>query len=328
LKNAKFSVKIILALLPFIAVMALTALFPFGYMDSQYPEWKYTKDMVKADTSASGQSADTVIIGDSRAMADLIPCDINDSTINLAVGGATSIEMYYTIKHYIENNGTPEKVIVMFAPFHYSIIDNYMTRTEYFNYLSVKDTLELVNAAKACNSETVIYDGYVNDILSYRFRFPDKYLPAIINAKGFSRYGANTALYDALCQNKGYGEFGTLDGCSDLNYETSYETMHTTGDATLIQLYMSKILTLLSEKKIETIVLIPPMNEASYNALNTSYVDDFNDYLYELSNKYSSVTFEHDIPCYSNDLFGDSSHLNHKGAEVFTEEIKNRYFVK
>lgn len=326
MKNTKFFVKIILALLPFLVVILITALFPFGYMDSQYPEWKYTKDMVNKDISCGNQPAEAIIIGDSRAMADVLPTEINDSTVNLAVGGATSIEMYYTLKHYIENNGVPKKVIVMFAPFHYSIIDNYTIRTEYFNYLSISDSLDLIKAAKACGSETVIYDGYLNDMLSYRLRFPDKYLPAIINAKGFARYGTNSALYNDLCQNKGYGEYGTLDGCSDPNYETNYEVMHTTGDATLLQLYMTKIFNLLSEKGIESYLVIPPMNEASFNVLKSSYVDDFSDYLYELSNRYPTITFEHEIPCYSNDLFGDSSHLNHKGAEVFTSELANKYF--
>ena len=326
MKNLKFILKCILALFPIIATVVYTALVPFGYMDSQYPEWKYTKDMVKKDTSAAGQPANTIIIGDSRAMADLIPEGIDDSSVNLAVGGATSIEMYYTLKHYIENNGAPEKIIVMFAPFHYSIIDNYMIRTEYFNYLSIADSIDLINAAKACNSETVIYEGYVNDLLSYRFRFPDKYLPAIINAKGISRYGVNSGLYSDLCNNRGYGEFGTADGCSDLNYETNYEIMHTTGDATLVQLYMGKILKLISDEGINACVLIPPMNEASFNVLKPSYVDDFTDYLYELSNRYPSISFEHEIPCYDNAYFGDSSHLNHKGAEVFTAEIKEKYF--
>lgn len=337
MKNFKFFLKCIFALFPILAVILYTALVPYGYMDIEYPAWKYTKDVASGkvpsalNTSAVGDytSFDTVILGDSRAMADLIPEYINASTshssVNLAVGGATSIEMYYTLNNLIKNGHTPENAIIMFAPFHYSVIDNFWERDAYFNYLSVSEMQELYDYAKATGSETLLKDGYNNDLLSYRFRFPDKYLPALMNAKFTGRYADNTSEYESVYTNLGYGEFGNADGCEYLNFETSYDRMHTTGDAVLLDVYMNRLLKLCSENGINTILAIPPMNEASYTVLIDSYVEDFDSYINDLKIKYPATMVDGDIPCYDNSFFGDSSHLNRKGAEIFTKEFVDTF---
>jgi len=347
MKNVKFLLKCILALLPILAVMCFTAALPFGYMDIEYPSWKYTgevSDDVKSvfsdgpttvfvtgkgdngnditDIKSAISENTTLILGDSRAMADIMPSEVDDETVvNLAVGGATSIEMYYTLNNYIKNNGNPGKVIIMFAPFHYTIIDNFWTRTAYFNYLSVADMKDLYSNAKAADSETLLRDGYQNDLISYRTRFPDKYLPALLNAHFFGRYSDNSNKYRELTVEHGYGEFGTEKGCSGFNYEVSYEHMHTTGDAVLLDIYMNRLLKLCSDSNIDTELLIPPMNESSYNALKPSYVAEFSDYLNTLQIKYPAILVDGNIPCYDDKYFGDASHLNREGAIKFTQSL-------
>lgn len=357
MKNIKFILKLILLLAPIWITMIYTAVYPFGYMDIEYPAWKYTKevtkDAVKAyvdsasassdgptavfiagksspegdslDSKAAFASSQTLILGDSRAMADFVPALFDSNVVNLAVGGATSIEMYYTLNDYIKNNGVPSEVVIMFAPFHYSIIDNFWQRTVYFNYLSVNDLKEVYSLANASESETLLTKGYQNDLLSYRLRFPDKYLPALINSKLIGRKNENSTTYIEIERNLGYGAFGTADGCSDLNYETGYEKMHTTGDALLIDIYMNKLLELCSNQGIKTQVLIPPMNESSVNALNPSYLQSINSYFEDLILKYPSIDINPEIPCYEDMYFGDASHLNNKGAIKFTTEyIQNK----
>lgn len=290
-------------------------------MDSEYPAWKYTKDISKN----SSAEYDTVILGDSRAMADLIPEEFNTSSVNLAVGGATSIEMYYTLENFISSNGCPQNVIIMFAPFHYTVIDNFWYRTAYFNYLSAPQMADLYSYAKACNSETLMNKGYKNDILSYRFRFPDKYLPALINSKLIGRYNENILAYNTIAGNYGYGEFGTADGCSDLNYETSYDRMHTTGDAVLLDIYTNKLLKLCESNNIETLLVISPMNKSSYDNLKPPYVEEITEYFLDLKSRYPGINIEEKIPMYEDMYFGDSSHLNHLGAKTYTENFVKEY---
>ena len=331
MKKFNFFFKCILACLPILAVILFTAFVPYGYMDSEYPAWDYTKNVCKdvsniypkdGPVSALGNANPTLILGDSRAMADLIPSMMGDElTVNLAVGGATSIEMYYTLNTYIKNNTVPEKVIIMFAPFHYSVIDNFWTRAAYFNYLSIPDLYDLYGYAKAAQSETLTKNGYMNDLLSYRLRFPDKYIPALMNSKFIGRYSSNKEEYYNVAMDLGYGEFGTADGDYAWNYEVSYDRMHTSGDAVLLDMYMNRLLNLCEDNGIETIVAVPPMNEVSYYALKEAYVDDFSSYMYGLKIKHPAITIDGDIPCYLNEYFGDPSHLNHKGAMMFTEDF-------
>lgn len=331
-----FFVKLIMALIPPFLLISYTFLNPFGYMDNEYPAWKFSNDTahgkryyVAEDGSISKFSQDvsykTVILGDSRAMAAIIPAEYSDSCVNLAVGGGTSIEMYYTLKNYLKHYEKPDETIIMFAPFHYSVIDNVATRTEYFNYLSCSELSELFRNASAFCSESVITKYYISDALSYKLRMPDKYLPALLNSKGFTRYSENTAIYKDMLINKGYGPFN--DGSETLNYETNYIEMHTTGDAALLDLYLRKLLSLCAENNLNVRLLIPPMNCSSFNALNNSYVEDFQGYLENMYSMYKSqfeenkLAFETEITYMEDKYFDDASHLNHDGALIYTDKI-------
>ena len=173
--------------------------------------------------------------------------------------------------------------------------------------------------------DRLLQKGYKNDLLSYRLRFPDKYLPALLNAKGFGRYSENKAKYRKGSAMFGHDQFGTLDGCSDLNYETSYESMHTTGDAVLLDVYVNRLLSLCEKEGINTTVSIPPMNKSSYNELNASYTEDLYYYFEALKSKYKNIEIESNIPVYDDKYFGDSSHLNREGALIFTKEFLSTY---
>ena len=173
-------IKCIFALLPLIAVTGYTCLNPMGYMDEEYPSWHYTK-MVQTGAEMPMEKAEaSLILGDSRAMADLVPAMLDENYVNLGVGGATTIEMYYTLKHYIEVNGTPKRAVIMFAPFHYSYMDNYENRTLYFHHLTFREAMELYTQGSSYKAR-VFEDFDRFDILSMYLRLPDSYLPALIN---------------------------------------------------------------------------------------------------------------------------------------------------
>jgi len=324
MKKFKFIKNLILAFLPLILVIGYTFLNPYGYMDKEYPSFVYTKEVSSGiNNPIKGMDNTILIIGDSRAMADLVPEYLSENSVNLALGGATSIEMYYTLKKYLENNETPDKVIVMFAPFHYSVIDNYWTRTAYFNYLTLEETMDLYSYAEATGSETLLKKGYQNDLISYRLRTPDKFLPALINSKLFTRYESNKQIYKNLVESKGYGDFGNLNGCSELSYETHYDKMHNTKDALLLDLYLNRLLTFLKDKNIPTTLLIPPLNESSYNGLYYGYANSFTDYMENLKNKYPEFNIHTELNYMDDSYFGDSSHLNYEGAVKYTKELKD-----
>lgn len=321
------------------------------YMDEEYPAWRYTMDTI----DHGGCDADVLILGDSRAMADLIPEVMNAafekecSIENLAVGGATTIEMYYFLERYLENNKAPTAAIVMFAPFHYSYIDNYKTRTTYFNALKMGQYMELARntcaivkstekeslleaedaslpeTKNALQGNSVCFDGFVPYNISARLRLPDVYLPAMTNARFVGRKSQNDAAYENLMRTHGQGYFGTLDGCDDPAYEASYTQMAEDTDARIIELYAVKLLDLLAANSIDVIVAQPPMNETTYDSLDAGYVDQYKAYITALCEAYDNVIFENEPVRYGNEYFGDSSHLNEKGAVKFSEEFAVKY---
>ena len=330
MKLFKFILKCILAVLPFVLLVGYTWLNPMGYMDEEYPSWKYVKDVEEGKIPLPDSSDAALILGDSRAMADIVATDLGDNYVNLGMGGATSVEMYYTLKNYIKNNGAPGRVMIMFAPFHYSYMDNFKTRTIYFHHLDLPAAADVyrrgvMGTGYDEEEGNAINGADLSYMISSYLRLPNVYLPALINSRGYNRVDKNRELYDEQLRQRGHALYGTLDGCDDLNYEASYTEMKRGREHRLITRYFSLLLKLCDEYWIETVVLQAPMNEASYNALDNDYVEEYRSYMKQFKNDNPHIDFEMDIPCYDNAYFGDSSHLNGKGAQLYTQEILDRY---
>lgn len=313
----KFFLKCILAIVPLVVLCLYTALFPFGYMDEEYPSWKYQKDM-----AMTGPAYDTLILGDSTAKAGLIPNNLSSNVINLSMGGATPIEIYYTLERYLASHEAPENALIMFTPYHYSFLDNFWQRTMYFNYFDSRETLEVFRNAHAVSETAVLTDGYFIDLMSYRLRLPNKYLPAMYNSGLIGRRTTNEAIYNEIASNRGQYYFGTADGCSDHNYESNYTALNL---SLIVDLYMRKLLDLCVENNIHVVLEQAPMNTASYSLLNENYVTEYTAYMELLQQDYPEIMIDTIIAHYEDAYFGDASHLNEKGAVRFTEEILTEY---
>jgi len=321
-RTVKIIGKFILASVPLLVLIAFTVLYPVCYMDEEYEAWNYAA-LVSSGKEYDGKSFDTVILGDSGAMSSIMPTLFEESCVNLAVGGATSIEMYYTLEEYIQNHDAPKNVVIMFAPFHYWHIDNYKTRTLYFKAIPISKLCELYKNAKACRAESVWYDGVITDEISARFGLPNKYLPAITAARFIGRYDRNASQYADLVASYGWGTFGELTECYDESYETSYEDMTINGDARLIALYMQKLLRLCNENSIHVRLLQPAVNTATFDNLNPHYYGTYRNYIKEMSTICDDIEYETDLRVYDGKYFADTSHLNKSGAVKFTQEILN-----
>ncbi len=319
--SSKFFLKFILAILPLIIWCLFTYFCPLAYMDEQYPSWHYVRSVIY-DSSVS---YDTVILGDSTAKSSLNPTLLSDSTVSLALGGTTPIEMYYTAKTYLERHTAPKHVIVQFSPFHYSYVDNYDNRTRYFHYLTIPQAYELYQNAAIAQSESIQTENAFVEELSCRLGLPTKYLPALINSRFIGRLSTNRELLAKCHETRGYDTFGTADGCDALNYETNYLTMPYEGDAVLIRIYMDKLMALLAEYDLDVYITQSPMSCASMNAIHKEYLSEYNDYLNDVVKGYDNVTLSTEIAEYPNALYGDSQHMNQKGGDVFSLDYKAKF---
>ncbi len=320
MSKIRFFAKCILASLPAAALIAFTLLYPICYMDEEYPAWTYTK-LVSEGKECAGEDFDTVILGDSTAMSSIMPNLIGEDCVNLAVGGATSIEMYYYMEEYLKNHEAPKTAIILFGPFHYWHIDNYETRTVYFKAIPASKLKELYENARLCDASSVWRKGLITDEISARCGLPNKYLPAITAARFTGRYDTNATAYRDLKTSRGWGSFGDQEECFDESYETSYEDMEVDGDARLITLYLQKLLRLCADNGIHVKLLQPAVNTATFENINEHYYGSYRNYLKQISTVYPDMEYETQLRSYDGKYFADTSHLNKAGAVKYTEEI-------
>ncbi|MCR5301953.1 MAG: hypothetical protein K6E49_05895 [Lachnospiraceae bacterium] len=320
MKILKFCLKCILAALPAIALIAFTLLCPMCYMDEEYPSWRLEGEIADGKVFA-GEDFDTVILGDSGAMSALIPEMFDGNCVNLALGGATSLEMYYYLDRYLSCHEAPETVIIMFAPFHYWNVDNYATRTVYFKAIPFNRIKEVYTNAFSCDSPSVWNDGPVNSELRPRCGLPSVYLPALKAARFTGRYDDNKRAYEELIRTKGWGSFGTAESCYDESYETSYKDLKVTGDTRILALYLQKIMRLCDEHDIHIRLIQPAVNNATFDNLNEHYYASYRNFIKEAATVSDDIEYETELRVYDGKYFSDSSHLNRKGAEKFTKEI-------
>ncbi|MBQ7618694.1 MAG: hypothetical protein IJS51_01015 [Treponema sp.] len=288
----------------------------FEYMDGEFPYWIQQKDYVQAKDDEN----EVLFLGDSRMKAALIPNELCENAYNLALGGATSVEMYYTLKRYLKNHLKPKEVIAAFGGFHYQLEDCFKPRTLYFHFLSLWEEFEAIstdgklNAWKFQQIKTEIINALKYDLL-----FPQKYTAACINSK-FQRGDFNHGQCQALVNNKGHMFFG-LEESAPLNTEA--EAPHFTV-APRIDFYLRKIISLCKENDISLFIEQLPMNYSWDKTKAGEWYKDFFKYFSDLETQ-TGITIEKEIPCYEPDFFGDPSHVNPHGAKRFTAYIKEKY---
>ena len=341
---------IILAI-PLIVMCVYTFFCPMYFMATEYSMWQEEKEYVKG-----GEDADVLILGDSRAKSGIIPellmsqddpsasqssasqssanqssanqssanqnsengnSDDHPSIYNAAIGGATPIEMYYAFETYLKNHRAPEKVILIFAPYHMCDIDNW-EQTLYYNYLSVPQEMKVYCEAVKLGEEKVAYKWAPCSMLSYKLRLPNKFLSAQYNAGFFRRYDENIKKKNTVIADKGYTVFGTDNGNSGLSYEVHHKEFDY---SELVVSYYKRLLELMEKSGTKVYIIQSPVNTESFEKITPEFKEGYADMLNELTEG-KDFYVETELFPYDNKYFGDNNHLNRSGAEVFSSSLK------
>jgi len=311
----------------FLGIFILTIFVSYGkmlYLDQEYPMWKFKIDYAKE--SADSQN---IIFGDSRALAGFIPEEIDENFINLAVGGGTSIETYYLLKNLLENN-IPKKIILSISPFHMETSDVFFGRTVAFDLLSNRELQEIIDVTKKLNYNLLTKEKYKSTMDLYKFqaisflKLNNFFLDYRSNLKAFSlnplRPILNYNISKEVKSDDGQYNFGNQEYSSGLNEESVSEEFIPNK---ILDHYYHKILNLLSENEIKVYVINTPFNQSSFENTSLNYKNGYNEYILQLKNKYPDVLWFNELIFYSNDFFGDPSHLNKKGSKKFSKYVKN-----
>lgn len=314
----KFIVKVCCLFIPVAVYLLYMNTCQFYYMDDEFPMWQQEKDYV----SESQDYNDIVTIGDSICKGNIIPDEIGDGVINIALGGSTPIEMYYALSSYIQNHRCPQKVIILFNPSDYTSFGCFLSRDCYFHYLTNKQFREVYKVADKYSDNLFTNEDTSRQVREYSLFCPEKYMAAIYNSHFVNRITYNEQKYNEMFSSKGNNIFGMAESCSDANDIVNAQDFCVDS---VIKDYLYKIMNLCAKNGIETIVEQPPFNTATVNGLTDEYKGDLTLFFSELKAAYPNATIVDKLNVYPDDCFGDTAHLNQHGAEKYTAYIKERY---
>lgn len=313
-------VKLVMLLLPFFLLLPLYCrFFPMYYMDDEYAMYVQQNDYVTGETGSDR----ILILGDSRTKAGYDPAKLWEDSYNLALGGASPIEGYYTLKNYLENHEKPQTVIMAYAPMHYMDVDTLWTRSIYFHTLSSEDFCEIViNARNFQNIENILIENYEIEYLMHYFYMPNKYATALKNSAFILRHEKTNRKYQDMVENKGHSFYGTDEFSNGVNGEAKLTDF---AESDIITWYLEQTFVLCREQEIQVIVEQTPMNETSYGILTEDFKEHFRSYMYELADANPDVVIFPDFLCYPNECFGDADHLNQNGVDVYCGYLMEKY---
>ena len=323
----KLLLKLITVLsLPVILSYLYVLIFPDYYMNTDQTAWMWQKDHVTGNSDHN----DIIIMGDSCAQSGILPYDKDGLNVyNLSIFSCTSVEMYISLRNYLENHDAPQAVVMMFSVKNYFPHDwlyedriyEYTFSTEYY---SVSEAYELYKKGRELDDP--IWGSYniLFNILNYYYlKNPVIFLPALNNGNFFGRYDANKWQYEYLEQNKGWMSWG--------NEAESYANDYIAGlkhfnVMPMQDYYLRQMIELCRENDIKIVIEQPPAKESSIGNIPENVINEFEGYFTQLQQDYPYAFINTSLTYYSNDNFTDADHLNLRGAEKLTAEIFDKYF--
>lgn len=262
-------------------------------------------------------------MGDSRLNTNVDVKRIPNAW-SFAAGGSSPIEMYYALKNYIKIYSKPDTVFVSFSPRTlieaYSFWD-YAIRN---NYLSHSEFKEICLNLQKHPSDTVIGNFPYLYYLLYKFNYIEYYQTDLYKNHVFGARQKNEQIIDHFQMEKGVWIYpGLKKGCSELNYESKLKSFVASG---LLDFYFVKMLDICQKENILVIFDFRPINKSSYQKLNKNFVSGYKNYIRHLANKYPDFIISDTVYFYEDKYFGDESHLNNKGKQIYSDYILNKYF--
>lgn len=294
-----------------------------SFRDAEYPMWAAKKALV-----AECRDWHVVILGDSRAMADLVPDRLGASVVNLALGGGTPIEMYYTARHLLQCPNTPRMVVLSFTVTHFMTKDIYWGRTADFHYLSFDEMEEVRTRSAALDSHLGIYEtsrlgqlkGMIKDFL-YSARYPMHGVRHMADNYFRGQSKNNREILDYTLRERGYHFFGDADGSTDIPIDTAYSEFKADP---LFDDYMNGIVTMLDAKNVPVKFVAMPIHDIAYAKLSPALVSGFARYLAGYETRYPNFHVSGDpIARMPSRYFGDASHLNQRGAVTWSDQLRD-----
>jgi len=277
-------------------------------MDKEYPMWLYVKQVSKAQSS---NKVNLIILGDSRAKAGFMPNELpNIKSLNLSLGGGTPIESYYILKSYLENNSAPSKIILSYVSGHLSTLGLYWKRTIPFEFLDDDNYQEIESIGKKLNIKAITDEE--KTYLDYKL--PQTYASNFKNGIINMRWYTNKNVLADSYRTHGHHFFGTSSFSNGLSGDVFKKSFK---ESKIQDYFLKKLITLMATHNITPYFYFMPFNESSFKKANPEYIQEYEQYIINLSTAYNINICNH-VFYMKNNAFGDPSHL-FNGAKENTQ---------
>ena len=318
-----FLVTIACAFMAYTAVMLFV--HPLNYLDGE-AAWYYENSEFSKNHK---EYVRNLIIGDSVAKAGFHPKYLGENSYNFALGGASPMEEYIYLREYLRRHEAPKVILCGFLPAHLVDCDTFWTRSVYFHRISYDDACEVLLEAKNFkNSGALDIKDWKAELEQYIMYSPRKYGMAVLKTlKGIvlpieSRSAVNKRIYNLVRLDRGHCYFGSLTEWNRPNIYAQWENFRYSD---MMVEYLYRLIDLCISQDIKFIYCAMPMNNSTYDVLNTNFKVEYLRFLHELQSRYSNIIVETYLCHLDNGCFGDATHLNERGSKLFSEMIRERY---
>jgi hypothetical protein len=298
---------------------AAAANLRMGFMPQEYAMWLTRKDLIDRC-----QLAPIIIQGDSRPAAGLLPSHIGGAT-NLAFGGASPVETFYAAQSILKCDRSPRRVLLSISPALFTTSSYFWDRTVLFGFLTY-DQLEEIRSKSRTFQETMFYQapkfGDWDAILEnwlHSVSFPSYYTSYMVNHLILGRLKVNTAVKEETQASSGQHSYGLDDGSSDVADDAAIREFR---PSPMFNYYLERLLEDYAKRGTRVDFVALPINRSTFDKMNPQVISDFHNYLYELTLAHQNFhILGPAIAELDDNFFGDSSHLNKRGAILFSDKV-------
>ena len=258
---------------------------------------------------------DYLIVGDSIQKTGIKVTDVSGDILNLGLPGGKPMSLYLLLKRYLENHKPPKAIFLYVDP--EPALDSTYVILRYFVNIP-----ELVFIWKDLTAEE-------------RRVFFMRYWPSLdLRKVGLTKRdvyrGSNALFVDTLKKNNGYmpsprsgnslSEDFFIKNKQRLQYKVSISKIDVK--------YLNKLMALANSRRIKVVLLGFVVPKELYVALeNTGFNKDYDTFYGKMRRDYpSAYSIKKPMMYIDNKYFGDYSHVNKKGSDIYTRYFKNQIF--
>ncbi len=308
----------------------------FRLQTQDYSRWKYKLELI----NNKNHDFKTIIIGDSTTDAAIVSNLTKGGSLNISLGGSSTIDAYFMLKRYLKNNGKLSNLVIGFNSqsfenkelfYRHGLMLNMFTFNELFQLgsdlidLSSLDSNNLgypfivVDVFKKLNLARYLY---YYELLSIQLSLSNYQLDLVSNLFNESLYKLN---YNKYIESK-FNPNINLDVRNEVNDKASSRVVPRLIVNQLFNLYLLKILDLAKSNGISVYIIHPPVNKIYSN--NTLLISSYLKYMNSLFLIHPEIHIYPNIEVYPAHFFKDSVHVDRLGSELFTKKLEKFITLK